>query len=220
MIKQNKLLVTVIATAILGAGAVAVASKNLSDQSDRSKTASSSTTDATTKDTSWKDNVVNENGGSESASSAAASSSSDSSSAAKGSQSAGKGSSSSSSQSNTLTEDDFRSSDDLAYRMIALYGMLNGDASWKALQSAKGITMTRQSDSVPTFAVTATSGGNTTAYYRYAMTSNDTEAQKKPLSFSKNDASQYRASVADVLTCVNANGGRATIQKLNFKLVN
>ncbi|MCK8616845.1 hypothetical protein LNP00_00470 [Fructobacillus sp. M158] len=221
MIKQNKLLVTIVATVLLGAGAVAVASKSLSSQGD-SKQATSSSATPTAKDTSWRDNAVSEGKIADSADAGSSASSSSSAASSNNEQSSSSRSSSSSSNtsSNTLTEDDFRESDDMAYRMIALYGLMNGDASWKALQSASTITFTRQSDSVPTFVATGSNGSTTKAYYRYVMSSSDTESQKKPLSFSKDDASQYRATVSDVLNCANANGGRATIEKLNFKLVN
>ncbi|CAK1226383.1 hypothetical protein [Fructobacillus tropaeoli] len=124
--------------------------------------------------------------------------------------------------SNTLTVDDFRSSDDVAYRSIALYGMAHGDAQWQQLSSAqkKGIVMTKvTNEDNPTFVAKAV-GSTTGAYYRFIMNdSTTTQSTSKPLSFSQIDATQYRASIADVLNYVNQVGGRQAIQKLNFQLI-
>lgn len=233
MVKQNKLLVTMLSTAILAVGAVTLIVKDInSSASDRSQTSSSgkksSSSSSATAKHSWEKNAQEEGlmaDGSSVKSTNSSESDSSSTSTAKSGSSSSSSSNSNSSQkgttiANTLTEDDFRSSDDLAYRMIALYGMVNGDASWKALKSASSLVMTRQSDSVPTFLVTDGQSGKGSAYYRYVMSSNDTEVQDKPLSFSKNDAKKYRATLEDVIDFVNAQGGRAVVERLNFKLVN
>ncbi|MBS9334883.1 hypothetical protein LQZ24_02365 [Fructobacillus sp. M1-13] len=220
MIKQNKLLVTIVLTIVVGTGAVVLTTKKLNSSANLELVKKSASQSSSSKDGSWKKNAVSEGtivDDSDQNTNADTKEGANNHSSANGSSSSS--SSSSNSTSNTLTEDDFRSSDNLAYRMLTLYGMVNGDSSWKALQSASGITMTRQSDSTPTFVATATNGGSTKAYYRYVMNSNDTESQKKPLSFSKDDDGQYRATVSDVLSFVNANGGRSTVEKLNFKLI-
>lgn len=236
MVKQKKLLVTLLSTVILAAGAVTIIVKDIdTSASDRSKTISggkkgsnSSSSSSAASKHAWEkeaqgEGLVADDSTVSTSSSAATSSASGS--EAKGSTSSSANSNAKSSQkgaavSNTLTEDDFRSSDDLAYRMITLYGLVNGDASWKALKSASSLVMTRQSDSIPTFRVTNGQSGKGAAYYRYVMSSNDTEVQDKPLSFSKSDAKKYRASVEDVVDFVNAQGGRAVVERLNFKLVN
>lgn len=219
MVRQKKFLVTVFVTIILTAGAATLAVRDLdSSTADGEKTERSSSK-SSTKDTSWKKNIQSEGTVDEEVDESSSSSSSKAGKSS-GSDSSSDQSSSKVQQSNTLTEDDFRSSDDLAYRMIAIYGMVHGDSSWKGLVSATGITMTRQSGSAPVFIATDTNGGKYKAYYRYVMSSNDTESQKQPLSFSENDAKEYRATLDDVLNYVNANGGRATVEKLNFKLVN
>lgn len=219
MVRQKKFLVTVFVTIILTAGAATLAVRDLdSSTADGEKTERSSSK-SSTKDTSWKKNIQSEGTVDEEVDESSSSSSSKAGKSS-GSDSSSDQSSSKVQQSNTLTEDDFRSSDDLAYRMIAIYGMVHGDSSWKGLASATGITMTRQSGSAPVFIATDTNGGKYKAYYRYVMSSNDTESQKQPLSFSENDAKEYRATLDDVLNYVNANGGRATVEKLNFKLVN
>lgn len=217
MVRQKKFLVTVFVTIILTAGAATLAVRDLdSSTADGEKTERSSSK-SSTKDTSWKKNIQSEGTVDEEVDESGSSSSTQASSKQS---SASKGDSSVVQQSNTLNEDDFRSSDDLAYRMIAIYGMVHGDSSWKGLASASGITMTRQPGSAPVFIATDTKGGKYKAYYRYVMSSNDTESQKQPLSFSENDAKEYRATVDDVLNYANANGGRTTVEKLNFKLVN
>ncbi|CAK1229477.1 hypothetical protein R53140_OCIKHKEL_00363 [Fructobacillus fructosus] len=234
MVKQKKLLVTLLSTVILAAGAVTIIVKDIdSSASDRSRTSSGSKKGASGSSSSsgkqdWERNaqvegLVADDSTVEPSSSAAPSSSS--SSQVEGDASASASSSTGHSQkgtstANTLTEDDFRSSDDLAYRMITLYGLVNGDASWKALKSASSLTMIRQSDDTPTFLVTNGQSGKGAAYYRYVMSSTDTAIQDKPLSFSKSDVKKYRASVEDVVDFVNAQGGRAVVERLNFKLVN
>lgn len=235
MVKQKKLLVTLLSTVILAAGAVTIIVKDIdSSASDRGRTSSgskkgtSSSSSSSSGKQDWEKNAQAEGvvaDDSTVASSSSATASSSSSSEVKGDASASASSSTGHSQkgtstANTLTEDDFRSSDELAYRMITLYGLVNGDASWKALKSASSLTMTRQSDTIPTFLVTNGQSGKGAAYYRYVMSSNDTEVQDKPLCFSKNDAKKYRASVEDVVDFVNAQGGRAVVERLNFKLVN
>ncbi|CAK1247902.1 hypothetical protein IV71_GL000449 [Fructobacillus fructosus KCTC 3544] len=235
MVKQKRLLVTLLSTVILAAGAVTIIVKDIdSSASDRGRTSSgskkgtSSSSSSSSGKQDWEKNAQAEGvvaDDSTVASSSSATASSSSSSEVKGDASASASSSTGHSQkgtstANTLTEDDFRSSDELAYRMITLYGLVNGDASWKALKSASSLTMTRQSDTIPTFLVTNGQSGKGTAYYRYVMSSNDTEVQDKPLCFSKNDAKKYRASVEDVVDFVNAQGGRAVVERLNFKLVN
>lgn len=234
MVKQKKLLVTLLSTVILAAGAVTIIVKDIdSSASDRGRTSSGSKKGTSSSSSSsgkqdWEKNAQAEGVvayDSTVASSSSATASSSSSSEVKGDASASASSSIGHSQkgtsaANTLTEDDFRSSDELAYRMITLYGLVNGDASWKALKSASSLTMTRQSDTIPTFLVTNGQSGKGAAYYRYVMSSNDTEVQDKPLCFSKNDAKKYRASVEDVVDFVNAQGGRAVVERLNFKLVN
>lgn len=234
MVKQKKLLVTLLSTVILAAGAVTIIVKDIdSSASDRGRTSSGSKKGTSSSSSSsgkqdWEKNAQAEGvvaDDSTVASSSSATASSSSSSEVKGGASASASSSTGHSQkgtsaANTLTEDDFRSSDELAYRMITLYGLVNGDASWKALKSASSLTMTRQSDTIPTFLVTNGQSGKGAAYYRYVMSSNDTEVQDKPLCFSKNDAKKYRASVEDVVDFVNAQGGRAVVERLNFKLVN
>ncbi len=234
VVKQKKLLVTLLSTAILAAGAVTIIVKDIdSSVSDRSRTSSGSKKGASGFSSSsgkqdWEKNAQAEGLVADDSTvdfSSSAASSSSSSSEVKGDASASANSSADSSQrgtstSNTLTEDDFRASDELAYRMITLYGLVNGDASWKALKSASSLTMTRQSDAIPTFLVTNGQSGNGVAYYRYVMSSNDMGVQDKPLSFSKSDAKKYRASLEDVVNFVNAEGGRAVVERLNFKLVN
>lgn len=122
---------------------------------------------------------------------------------------------------NTISMDDFRSSDEMAYRLIAFYGLSNGDGNWKKvkLDASKGITMTRQQSDAPSFVVQANSGSTAKAYYRYVMTSNDEQSQSRPLSFSQNDNVSYRATIADVLDFANNNGGRSAVEKMSFKLV-
>lgn len=127
--------------------------------------------------------------------------------------------------SNTLTQDDFRASDDLAYRMIALYGLAHGDDQWQklSLMQSKGIVLTKVANqSNPTF--TAKVVGDTSsdaAYYKFLMNDNSTASQggTKPMSFSQNNTTDYRASITDVLNYVNSIGGRQVVQKMKFQLV-
>lgn len=156
MVRQKKFLVTVFVTIILTAGAATLAVRDLdSSTADGEKTERSSSK-SSTKDTSWKKNIQSEGTVDEEVNESGSSSSTQASSKRS---SASKGDSSVVQQSNTLNEDDFRSSDDLAYRMIAIYGMVHGDSSWKGLASASGITMTRQPGSAPVFIATDTKGG-------------------------------------------------------------
>ncbi|CAK1234780.1 hypothetical protein [Fructobacillus cardui] len=127
--------------------------------------------------------------------------------------------------SNTLTQDDFRSSDDLAYRMIALYGLAHGDDQWQklSLMQSKGIVLTKVANqSNPTFiAKVVGDTGNDGAYYKYLMSDTSTASQSgtKPMSFSQNNTTDYRASITDVLNYANSIGGRSVVQKMKFQLV-
>ncbi|CAK1222281.1 unnamed protein product [Fructobacillus cardui] len=127
--------------------------------------------------------------------------------------------------SNTLTQDDFRSSDDLAYRMIALYGLAHGDDQWQKLNlmQSKGIVLTQVANqSNPTFIAKAVGGAdNDGAYYKYLMDdiSSSSQGAAKPMSFSQNNTTNYRASIIDVLNYVNSIGGRSVVQKMKFQLV-
>ncbi|CAK1234854.1 hypothetical protein [Fructobacillus cardui] len=127
--------------------------------------------------------------------------------------------------SNTLTQDDFRSSDDLAYRMIALYGLAHGDYQWQklSLMQSKGIILTKVANqSNPTFTAKIVGDtGSDGAYYKYLMNDTSTASQSgtKPMSFSQNNTTNYRASIIDVLNYVNSIGGRSVVQKMKFQLV-
>ncbi|USS91908.1 hypothetical protein [Fructobacillus americanaquae] len=127
--------------------------------------------------------------------------------------------------SNTLTQDDFRSSDDLAYRMIALYGLANGDDQWQklSLMQSKGIILTKMANqSNPTFTAKVVGGTDSdVAYYKYLMNDTSSASQNgtKPMSFSQNNTTDYRASITDVLNYVNSIGGRSVVQKMKFQLV-
>ncbi|CAK1245466.1 hypothetical protein [Fructobacillus evanidus] len=127
--------------------------------------------------------------------------------------------------SNTLTQDDFRSSDDLAYRMIVLYGLAHGDDQWQklSLMQSKGIILTKVANqSNPTFVAKVVDGTDSDiAYYKYLMNDTSTASQNvtKPMLFSQNSTTDYRASIADVLNYVNSIGGRQAVQKMKFQLV-
>lgn len=127
--------------------------------------------------------------------------------------------------SNTLTQDDFRSSDDLAYRMIVLYGLAHGDDQWQklSLMQSKGIILTKVANQLnPTFVAKVVDGTDSDiAYYKYLMNDTSTASQNgtKPMSFSQNSTTDYRASITDVLNYVNSIGGRQAVQKMQFQLV-
>ncbi|GAP02327.1 hypothetical protein FPFC_012070 [Fructobacillus pseudoficulneus] len=126
--------------------------------------------------------------------------------------------------SNTLTQDDFRDSDDVAYRSIALYGLAHGDGAWQRLNTVqkKGIVMSKvTSQNGPTFVAKATGDSSSTAgaYYHFDMSNSAApQSDPKPLSFSQANDQQYRASIPEVLNYVNQVGGRRAIQNLKLQL--
>lgn len=219
MIKQHKLLTMVLATTVLAVAAMSLIMRDMRSSAALRERESRATLPKTA-DASWTKKARSEgvvlqddstNSPERSDAKQSASSTSDS-----GSKYSGNA------KSQALTMDDFRSSDAMAYRLIAFYGMGNGDASWQQLKrsATSGITMTRQQANTPSFVATANAGSSVKAYYRYVMSSSDTKTQARPLSFSQNDDAAYRATIADVLAYANNNGGRAAVEKMSFNLIN
>ncbi|MBS9339192.1 hypothetical protein G6R29_06180 [Fructobacillus sp. M2-14] len=217
MIKQHKVLAMVMGIAILAVAAMSIMMKDLRTSAAQRERARQASTLPKTADTSWTKKARSEGAiVQDDASSSPERSDAGQTQGSNDSKYAGNA------QSNTITMDDFRSSDEMAYRLIAFYGLGKGDANWQQLKrsATSGITMTRQQADTPVFTVKANAGTSVKAYYRYVMTSSDNQSQSRPLSFSQNDDSAYRATIADVLAYANDNGGRAAVQKMSFKLVN